>query len=153
MSYQAKWTVYGTKLNDSAEALSKAVQSTTSTKSLKKYESRLNKSFKENIRTNLRRSGMEADNFDDVFFMRIANGNISFVNTAPLVTQRYEYGYYNGSNDTNEEYYEEYMIQTSPKYFIRPAIQETLNEIGQLIIKETNDEYMKNRRQSNGDDI
>ena len=153
MSYQAKWTVSGTKPNDSAEALSKAIQSVTSTKNLKKYESRLNKSFKENIRTNLRRSGMEADNFDDVFFMRIANGNISFINTEPLVTQRYEYGYYNGSKDTNEEYYEEYMIQTSPKYFIRPAIQETLNEVGQLMIQEANNEYMKNRRQSNGDDI
>lgn len=153
MSYRAKWSVSGTKLEDSAAALTKAVQSVSSTKNLKKYESRLNKSFQENIRTNLRRSGIEADNFDDVFFMRISNGNISFVNTAPLVTQRYEYGYYNGSNDTNEEYYEEYMIQTSPRYFIRPAIQETLDEIGQLMIQETNDEYMKNRRQSNGDDI
>ena len=153
MSYQAKWTVSGTKLDDSADALRKAVQSVSSTKNLKKYESRLNKSFQDNIRTNLRRSGVEADNFDDVFFMRIANGQVSFINTAPLVTQRYEYGYYNGSNDTNEEYYEEYMIQTSPRYFIRPAIQETLNEIGQLMIQETNDEYMKNRRQSNGDDI
>lgn len=153
MSYRAKWSVSGTKLEDSAAALTKAVQSVSSTKNLKKYESRLNKSFQENIRTNLRRSGIEADNFDDVFFMKINNGNISFVNTAPLVTQRYEYGYYNGSNDTNEEYYEEYMIQTSPRYFIRPAIQETLDEIGQLMIQETNDEYMKNRRQSNGDDI
>lgn len=153
MSYQAKWTVSGTKLDDSADALRKAVQSVSSTKNLKKYENRLNKSFQDNIRTNLRRSGVEADNFDDVFFMRIANGQISFINTAPLVTQRYEYGYYNGSNDTNEEYYEEYMIQTSPRYFIRPAIQETLNEIGQLMIQETNDEYMKNRSQSNGDDI
>lgn len=153
MNYQAKWSVSGTKLEDSAAALSKAVQSVSSTKNLKKYESRLNKSFQENIRTNLRRSGIEADNFDDVFFMKISNGNISFVNTAPLVTQRYEYGYYNGSNDTNEEYYEEYMIQTSPRYFIRPAIQETLDEIGQLMIQETNNEYMKSRRQSNGDDI
>lgn len=153
MSYRAKWSVSGTKLKDSAAALTKAVQSVSNTKNLKKYEGRLNKSFQENIRTNLRRSGIEADNFDDVFFMRISNGNISFVNTAPLVTQRYEYGYYNGSNDTNEEYYEEYMIQTSPRYFIRPAIQETLDEIGQLMIQETNNEYMKNRRQSNGDDI
>ena len=55
--------------------------------------------------------------------------------------------------EESNEYYEEYMIQTSPRYFIRPAIQETLDEIGQLMIQETNDEYMKNRRQSNGDDI
>lgn len=153
MSYNASWSVSGTKPEDSAVALSKAVNAVTNTKALQKYESRLNKNFKENIRTNLRRSGLEADNFDDVFFLRISSGKISFINTEPLVTQRYEYGYYNGTNDTNEEYYEEYMIQTSPRYFIRPAIQESLNEIGQLMIQEANKEYMYNRRQSNGDDI
>lgn len=153
MSYNASWSVSGTKLEDSAAALSKAVNAVTNTKALQKYENRLNKNFKENIRANLRRSGLEADNFDDVFFLRISSGKISFINTEPLVTQRYEYGYYNGTNDTNEEYYEEYMIQTSPRYFIRPAIQESLNEIGQLMIQEANKEYMYNRRQSNGDDI
>lgn len=153
MNYNASWSVSGTKPEDSAVALSKAVNAVTNTKALQKYESRLNKNFKENIRTNLRRSGLEADNFDDVFFLRISSGKISFINTEPLVTQRYEYGYYNGTNDTNEEYYEEYMIQTSPRYFIRPAIQESLNEIGQLMIQEANKEYMYNRRQSNGDDI
>ena len=153
MSFKASWNISGTKLEDSSKALTTAVQSVTNGKNLKKYESRLNKSFKENIRTNLRRSGLEADNFEDVFFLKISNGNIQFVNTEPLVTQRYEYGYYHGSKDTNEEYYEEYMIQTSPRYFIRPAIQESLNEIGQLMIEETNKEYMKNRRQVNGDDI
>lgn len=153
MSYQAKWTVSGTKLDNAAEALSKSVQSVTNGKALKKYESRLNQSFKEHIRTNLRRAGLEADQFDDVFFLKIANGNITFVNTEPLITQRYEYGYYLGSNDTNEEYYEEYMVQTSPRYFIRPAIQESMNEIGQLMTQEANQEYMRYRRQTNGDDI
>ena len=46
---------------------------------------------------------------------------------------------------TNEEYYEEYMIQTSPRYFIRPAIQETLNDIGQILLDEAKKEYVKNR--------
>ena len=153
MSYNASWQVSGTKLEDSATALTKAVNSITSTKALKKYESKLNKSFQENIRANLRRSGLEADNFDDVFFLEISSNKINFINTTPLITQRYEYGYYNGSNDTNEEYYEEYMIQTSPRYFIRPAIQESMNEIGKLIIQEANNEYMKNRHQTDGDDI
>lgn len=153
MSYQAKWTVSGTKLDNAAEALSKSVQNVTNGKALKKYESRLNKSFKEHIRTNLRRAGLEADQFDDVFFLKIANGNITFVNTEPLITQRYEYGYYLGSNDTNEEYYEDYMMQTSPRYFIRPAIQESMQEINQLIKQEVTQEYMYYRRQTNGDDI
>lgn len=153
MSFDAKWTVSGTKLEDSADALTKSVQSITNGKALKKYENRLNNSFKENIRKYSRLSGMEADTFDEAFSLKITNGTITFVNTDPLVTQRYEYGYYLGSKDTNEEYYEEYMIQTSPRYFIRPAIQDSMNEIGQLMIQEANKEYMQNRRQVNGDDI
>ena len=153
MSYQASWSVSGTTLDDSALALKKAVRSVTSGNSLKKYESKLNKNFQEHIRANLRRSGVDADNFDDVFFLKISSGSINFINTEPLITQRYEYGYYDGSHDTNEEYYEEYMIQTSPRYFIRPSIKESMQEVGQLMLKEVNDEYMKNRRQTNGDDI
>jgi hypothetical protein len=153
MSFNTKWTVSGTKLEDSANALTKSVQSITNGKALKKYENRLNNSFKENIRKYAKLSGVEADNFDEAFSLTISNGNVTFVNTDPLVTQRYEYGYYLGSNDTNEEYYEEYMIQTSPRYFIRPAIQDSMNEIGQLMIQEANKEYMQNRRQVNGDDI
>lgn len=153
MSITTKWTVSGTTLDSAADALTKSAQAITNGKALKKYESRLNKNFKENIRTNLRRSGLEADKFDDVFFLKISSGNIIFTNTDPLITQRYEYGYYLGSNDTNEEYYEEYMIQTSPRYFIRPAIQESMHEIEQLIKQEMNKEYMQNRRQVNGDDI
>ena len=66
MSYKTSWKVSGTKLEDSATALTAAVNSVTSTKTLKKYESRLNRNFQENIRVNLRRSGLEADNFDDI---------------------------------------------------------------------------------------
>ena len=84
---------------------------------------------------------MDADNLSDVFLLQIDGNNINFVNTAPLVTQRYEYGYYNGSKDTNEEYYEEYMIQTSPKYFIRPAIEETMDIVGDIILEEAKKEY------------
>lgn len=153
MSFQAKITVSGTRVEDSSNALEKAVKVATSSNNLKRHESRLNKHFQENIRNNLRQSGVEADNFDDVLFLRISNGNINFVNTEPLVTQRYEYGYYDSQNYNDEEYYEEYMIQTSPRYFIRPAIQESLNEVGQIITNDVNNEYMRNRRQSHGDEV
>ena len=33
------------------------------------------------------------------------------------------------------------MIQTSPRYFIRPAIQETLNDIRDVILKDAKKEY------------
>lgn len=45
------------------------------------------------------------------------------------------------------------MIETSPRYFIRPAIQQTMQDVGQLMAKEANQTYMRNRRQSNGDDV
>lgn len=155
MSINAKWTVSGTKPEDSAEALRASIVSVTNGDLLEKYEPTLNYHFQENISKNLRRAGMEADNFDDVFFLKISNSNISFINTAPLVTQRYEYGYYydDKNDNSNEEYFEEYMIQTSPKYFIRPSIQESLNEIGQLMINEVNNSYMENRKQTYGDDV
>ena len=98
----------------------------------------------------MRQAGIGDKHFDDAFFLRIVNNNIVFTNTEPLITQRYEYGYY--SND--DEYYDEaYMIETSPRYFIRPAIQQTMQEVGQIMLEEANQEYRKNCRQVNGDDV
>lgn len=142
MSFQATWETSGTDINTANAAFTKSVQS--SIKNLKKHEDELNKIFKENIYSNMIRVGVDADNFSDVFELKIEDGNINFINTAPLVTQRYEYGYYDGSKDTTEEYYEEYMIQTSPKYFIRPSIEETLDDVGRIILNEAKKEYGNN---------
>lgn len=142
MSMQANWDISGTDINTASKAFTKSAQK--SINNLKKYENQFDKIFKEHINTNMIRSGIDADNFADVFRLEIDKNNVNFVNTAPLITQRYEYGYYNGSNDTNEEYYEEYMIQTSPRYFIRPAVQETLNDIGQIMLNEAKKEYNNN---------
>lgn len=141
MSFQANWEVSGTTVDAAGK---KFIQSAkTSIGNLKKHEGEFNRMFKEHIYTNMIRSGVDADNFSDVFKLEVNHGDINFINTAPLITQRYEYGYYNGSNDTNEEYYEEYMVQTNPRYFIRPAIQETLQDIGNVILNEAKKEYDK----------
>lgn len=140
MSINANWTISGIDFNSSTNAFVKSAQYATSTSNLKKYESYLQSVFKDNINTNMRRAGIEADNLSEAFTLTIDNG-INFVNTEPLVTQRYEYGYYDGSKDTNEEYYEEYMIQTSPRYYIRPAIQETLTQVGQIMLEDAKKEY------------
>jgi len=142
MSFQASWETSGTDINTASTAFTKSVQ--RSIQNLKKHEDELNKIFKENIYSNMIRVGVDADNFSDVFELKIEDGNINFINTAPLVTQRYEYGYYDGSKDTTEEYYEEYMIQTSPKYFIRPSIEETLDDVGRIILNEAKKEYGNN---------
>ena len=150
MSYKANWTVSGTTIENSTDAFMKAVKKVSNGQALKKYEQKLNKTFKENIQTNMRQAGIGDKHFDDAFFLRIVNNNIVFTNTEPLITQRNEYGYY--SND--DEYYDEaYMIETSPRYFIRPAIQQTMQEVGQIMLEEANQEYRKNCRQVNGDDV
>lgn len=146
MSFEANWDIKGVNFDSSAKAFIKSAQIASNPKNLKKYQSSLNKSFKEHLQDNMRRSGMEADNLADVFELRINSNGINFINTEPLITQRYEYGYYDGSKDTNEEYYEEYMIQTSPKYFIRPSIQESLNDVGRVMLEEAKKEYYHNRR-------
>ena len=57
-------------------------------------------------------------------------------------------------NKNDDEYYDEpYMVETSPRYFIRPAIEETLQEVGILINQELKEQYLQYRRQTNGDDI
>ena len=102
----------------------------------------------------MRQAGIGDKHFDDAFFLRITNGSIVFTNTEPLITQRYEYGYYDGNDKNNDEYYDEaYMIETSPRYFIRPAIQKTIEEVGNIMLQEANEVYRKNCRQSNGDDV
>lgn len=151
MSSRAYWTVTGTTVDNSTDAFIKSVQHVTNGKALKKYERKLNEKFKEHMQANMRQAGIGDKNFDELFYLTINHGNIIFTNTEPLITQRYEYGY---NNDNNDEYYDEgYMIETSPRYFIRPAIQQTMQDVGNLMTQEANKEYMRNRRQTNGDDI
>ena len=153
MSSKAYWTVSGTKIESSTDAFIKSAQHVTNAKNLKKYENKLNKAFKEHMQTNMRRAGIGDKNFDDLFFLRITNDSIVFTNTDPLITQRYEYGYYDNNKNDDEYYDEAYMIETSPRYFIRPAIQQTMEDVGELMIQDANNQYMQNRRQSNGDDV
>ena len=141
MNFQASWHASGISFESSSNAFIKSAQYISDTRNLKKHEAYFNKIFKENINKNMQRSGMESDNLSDVFELQIHSQGINFINTEPLITQRYEYGYYEGSKDTNEEYYEEYMIQTSPRYFIRPAIQETLNDVGNIMLEEAKKQY------------
>lgn len=153
MSFKAKWSVSGTTIENSVDALTKSVAQITDGNALKKYEAHLNKSLRENIQNNMRRAGIGDKNFDEAFLLRIANGSIIFTNTSPLITQRYEYGYYDNNKNDDEYYDEAYMVETSPRYFIRPAIQETLQEVGNLINQELKNQYLQYRRQTNGDDI
>lgn len=146
MNIDANWTVSGVGFDDASNAFIHSAEQATS--KLKQYETILNKNFKEHISDNLRRSGMDSDSFADVFSLHISDNSINFINTEPLVTQRYEYGYYDEETyNANEEYYEEYMIQTSPRYFIRPAIQESLQDIGQIMLEEAKKEYMATRKE------
>lgn len=143
MSYEARWDISGVNIDTASKAFVQSASRAIS--NLQNHEAEISRLFQYYINENAMKSGIEADNFGDVFAAHIHQGAINFINTDPLVTQRYEFGYYEGSKDTNEEYYEEYMIQTSPRYFIRPAIQETLNDVGNILLEEAKKEYIRNR--------
>jgi len=148
MTVNASWSISGIKFKNSTDAFIKSAQIATNTKTLKKYQQALDKNFKQYIQDNMSRAGMDSDNLQDVFSLRINSNGINFINTEPLITQRYEYGYYEDSKDQNsndENYYEEYMIQTSPKYFIRPSIEQSINDIGWIMLEEAKKEYINNR--------
>ena len=68
MSYKANWTVSGTTIENSTDAFMKAVKKVSNGQALKKYEQKLNKTFKENIQTNMRQAGIGDKHFDDAFF-------------------------------------------------------------------------------------
>ena len=150
MSYQASWSFSGTTIDDSKNALIKVSERVNDINTIKKYENQLNEKFQQHIQTHLRRSGLDSNSFDNTFFFKISNNHINFVNTQPLVTNRYEYGYYDSDNVEEDE---AYIMETSPRYFIRPAIQDTLNDISHIITEEANKAYMENRRQTYGDEV
>ena len=113
MTIDANWKISGIKFENSANAFVTSAQIATSTSTLKKHQNTLNKNFKQYIQDNMLRAGMDADNLHDVFSMEINGNGINFINTEPLITQRYEYGYYEeypkDKNNNEDEYYEEYI--------------------------------------------
>lgn len=149
MTFEANWVISGSSIESSSNAFMNAVNQIKDGKVLKKYENQLNQHFKQYVRENLRRSGLEDKNFENSLFLSISGGKITFTNSNPIITERYEYGY-SDFDDNNEDF--GYAFETSPRYFIRPAVEQSLNEIGNLLIEEANKEYM-NRRSIIGDEI
>lgn len=153
MTINANWEISGIKFENSINAFVKSGEHAVQPQVLKKYQPQLNKQFKQYIQDNTIKSGIDADNFGDIFSLVISNNGVNFINTEPLITQRYEYGYYeddtvkDNNHNNNEEFFEEYMIQTSPKYFIRPSIQQSLNDIGNMMLNEAKKDYTNNRGQ------
>lgn len=111
---------------------------------LKIHQGELNQIFQNNIHKHSTRAGINLD-LSETFHVVISNGNISFIDTEPLITQRYEYGYYSlDENDIDDEY--DYFI-TGPRYFIRPAINETLQTVGNFLLNDAKKSY--NNTQTN----
>ena len=149
MSIQANWIISGTNFDKSADSFVKSAKIATNVNNLKKYEHFLNQQFKQHIIDNIYRSGIEGENLENAFALQISDGTINFVNTAPLITQRYEYGYYDNDDDYDES---DYIIETSPRYFIRPSIQESLNDIGNLMLNEAKKSYINEASKARKDE-
>ena len=94
MTIDAKLNISVIKFENSANAFITSAKIATNTSTLKKYQNTLDKNFKQYIQENMFRAGMDADNLYEVFSVKVNGNGINFVNTEPLITQRYEYGYH-----------------------------------------------------------
>ena len=151
MSINANWHISGVNFDKSAEAFIKSAQVATDDKTLKKHESYLNKQFKQHIIDNIYRAGIEGEGFEDAFHLSISGSNVQFINNSPLITHRYEYGYYQKDDDYDE--YDDVIVQTSPRYFIRPSIKETLIDIGNIALNEAKRSYINDIQTARKDEI
>ena len=72
-----------------------------------------------------------------MFFINIVGNSIIFGNTNPVVANRYEYGW----SDDDDYSSNDYLMNTSPRYYIRPAIEQVAEELGTILIQDMYKEY------------
>lgn len=124
---------------DIIEAKDKFIKSTNvAINNLQSHQFELNQIFRNNITQNATRAGIDIDFFDS-FQLKVKNNHINFINMEPLTTQRYEYGY--DTQEDDDESIDDVFIETGPRYFIRPAINDTLQYIGYILLNDAKKSY------------
>lgn len=140
MSIQCKLEISGTPVQSSIANFTNTVEKVISAKYISKYKSTLNHNFQQYIRDNMYRSGMEnVQDLEKTFFVNIIGNSIVFGTTEPLIANKYEYGWEEG-DDYDED---NYLIGTSPRYYIRPAIDKIMAELGKRLSEDVYHDYMK----------
>lgn len=138
MTVQCKLEVSGTPIESSARAFTQSIDKVANIRHIKRYKTLLNHNFQQYIRENMYRVGMEnVDDLEKEFFINIVGNSIIFGNTNPVVANRYEYGW----SDDDDYSSNDYLMNTSPRYYIRPAIEQVAEELGTILIQDMYKEY------------
>lgn len=140
MSVYCKLQISGNPVQNSAKSFTDSALKVVNASHLKQYKNLLNDNFQRYIFQYMRRSGMEnVDDLEKSFFFDITGNSLVFGNTQPLIANRYEYGW-EDDDDYNED---DYLIGTSPRYYIRPAIKRITDDIAEILLKDAYQEYEK----------
>lgn len=139
MSIQCKLAISGTPVESSVYSFTKSVNKIANATYIKRYQNTLNKQFQQYIRDNMYRAGMEGvEDLEKTFFMSVIGNSIVFGTTEPLIANKYEYGW-----EDDDDYEDEYTMSTSPRYYIRPAIERIARELGAQLLRDMYQEYDK----------
>lgn len=142
----------GSMPQDSIKKLSRAVNRVASGKTLQQQQPIISRKFKNIIDRESSKAGMVGD-VSKYFYVNVRNNQVVIGNTAPLLINRYEYGW---EDDISQEYYEswendisddeylaDYQSITSPRYYVRPAIEEIHKFLVTLVREQVWSEYDK----------
>lgn len=120
----------GVPVDDSFGRLKKAIQQAVSLDKLSKYQSILEPKLYNYLKSGAERGDVPID-VEDVFSLDIIDNTLTIVNSDPLISELYEYGY--DDDDVDE------II--APRYYIRPAVKKLSDDLLELLRKEVVDEY------------
>lgn len=147
MTIECNLQVSGTPIEDSAKAFTQSIKKIADARYIKQYKTLLNNNFQQYIRNNMHRVGMEdVEDLEKEFYVNIVGNSIIFGNTNPIVANRYEYGWDDDEDSDNDYSDDDYLMSTSPRYYIRPAIEQVAQELGTVLLQDLYKEYDKESR-------
>ena len=110
---------------------------------LKKNKTNWNKRFQSYIKKNAQRAGIYETDFEKIFNITMVGDKIVISNTDPIVVNRYEYGW---EDDIEDEANGEYATVFTPRYFVRPALEQLIEDILQEVERDVYSNYDKEAR-------
>lgn len=134
----------GTSPIKNVRAASKAIDKTKK-KSFKKHQSKWQRKFRSSLHKYARKADVP-DEITDSFYLTVSNNNLSVKSSKLLDAQRFEYGWDDDVDDDDYNSLTDYSMTlstVSPRYYIRPALEDLKQEIAKSIEEEFWKEYEK----------
>lgn len=128
----------GPNIAQDMKSFQKAINKAVSPARLKKNRNRWNKKFQGYIRKNAQRSGIVDTDFEKIFELSVVGNKIVISNNAPIIVNRWEYGW---EDDIEDEQAGDYASVHTPRYFVRPALEMLIQDIIADIEQDTYSDY------------